>query len=177
MHALHRRRHRPPWASATFGMGLLPKKTGPRRRGKKTTSTSWTGGSAMKTWVVGINMGISQGSWSDPRMTMPVNSVFRCLAGGGRFGFFEQQGQHRILDRAGLKSTTRCSADSRPLTGKTELYSPNDRGRPAGTVPDGQLLFVFQTTLEFPISIASVVTRITADARSIDSRIRHDAQG
>lgn len=126
-----------PWGVGHFGMNLLP--TGPAQaRGYQNALNWWLGQEDM---AYRLNMGIGADVWPE-RAEQAREFSFRCLAGGGRFGFSEKT-DGVDLWRDWRRDHNRIHAQFAPLQGKRQLL-PDDLGvlweEPSGV----RLFFAFR---------------------------------
>jgi len=124
-----------PFGTGHFGMNLLPKE-GPSDF--QCALDWWLGQEDM---VYGLNMGIGQPVWKEPTPDAQA-FAFRCLAGGGRFGFTENDVDGVEIWNTWLRDLNRVHARFAPLTGQRELL-PKDRGV-LWSQPRQEILFAFQ---------------------------------
>ncbi len=144
-----------------FGMNLLPK-DGKLDHGYQSALNWWLGEEDM---VYGLNMGIGAPLWPGKNPD-PIAFAFRCLAGGGRFGFCANDADHTPQWTGAWRDLNRLHGIVGPLNGRRTL------------LPDGQgvlwqqqghrLLFAF-TAFPFTVPGGARVERITPDGAQPES--------
>jgi hypothetical protein len=143
-----------PWAVGHFGMQLLLSEDG--AAGNYQNALEWWLGD--EDMVCGLNMGIHAEHWSG-RDEAARDFAFRCLAGGGRFGFSETRGAIEVWD-GWWREMNRLHARLGAVTGRRELL-PDDQGVRWHRDDSADLLFAFAA---FDVDSAEEpVTRITGD--------------
>jgi hypothetical protein len=109
--------------------------------------------------VYRLNMGIFAGVWPGQEREAWEFS-FRCLAGGGRFGFTQHRDGVELWD-GWIRDQNRLYGRVAPLTGRRILL-PGDSGVLWETRPGERLLFTFKECT-VPLCGQATVTRVTAD--------------
>ena len=110
-----------PYGVGHFGMNLFPKNKVLAKGNYQNLLDWWLGQEDM---VYGLNMGIGQGGW--PEEARAQEFAFRCLAGGGRFGFTQRE-EYLEMWSGWLREQNQLHARIAPLTGRRTLL-PDDRG-------------------------------------------------
>jgi hypothetical protein len=112
--------------------------------------------------VYGLNMGIKATEW-DGRQEESRRFAFRCMAGGGRFGFVRTEGGMQVFT-GWLRDMNRLHARLAPLRGKRTLL-PRGRGVMWEHADGTQTLFAF-TQFDLPVERNRAVFRVTGDGET-----------
>jgi hypothetical protein len=145
-----------PFGTGHFGMNLLPKEG---RTDFQNALDWWLGQEDM---VYGLNMGIGQAVWKEATPDAQA-FAFRCMAGGGRFGFTENDADGVEVWNTWLRDMNRLHARFAPLIGQRALL-PKDRGV-LWAQPGHDLLFAFQP-FSHPVPQGRRVSRIGPDGET-----------
>jgi len=145
-----------PFGVGHFGMDLLPV-PGKKHAGHYQCALDWWIGH--EDMMFGLNMGIGQRLWQGGDRRTAREFAFRCMAGGGRFGFTQYQGIFEMWE-GWLADLQRLHARIAPVGGRRRLL-PGDRGV-LWEQPGGQLLFTF-APLPQQVPAGATATRITPD--------------
>lgn len=138
-----------------FGMNLLPK-TGKLAKGYQCALNWWLGQEDM---IYGLNMGISAKPWENCE-TDPREFAFRCLAGGGRFGFTGHDADQTELWTGWMRDLNRIHGRIGPVTGRRLLLA-GGRGALWERKAD-RLLFAFKP-FEHPVGKGRTVRLVTPE--------------
>ena len=139
-----------PWAVGHFGMGLVADRPG---GGRYQNALEWWLG--QEDMIYRLNMGIGSPFGDDPEAA--AQFAFRCLAGGGRFGFTEHRNGLEHWD-GWLRDLNRVHARIAPLNGIRSLL-PEGRGALWQTKPGERLLFTFEAQA-VPVAAGEQVHRV-----------------
>jgi hypothetical protein len=137
-----------------FGMHLAD--TSPEARGQYQNALDWWIG--QEDMLYGLNMGMDQQVWPG-REDEARRFAFRCLAGGGRFGFTATEGNVEMWS-GWLKELNQLHARLGALTGRRTLL-PEDKGVLWERESGDSVLFAFRS-FAWPLEGVEDLREVTA---------------